>query len=131
MMASDFIQNKFLGVTDLKGKEPIVTISRVEVENMRDGTSKLAIYINGHPKGILLNKVNTRSIQGMYGDDTDGWIGNKIKLVAVWTEYQGKPTQGLRIMAPGVDTDVRQAPPKQTLSQMASTPAAFEDEVPF
>ncbi len=32
MNIDQIIQSKFLGVSDLKGKEPIVTIARVDVE---------------------------------------------------------------------------------------------------
>ena len=144
MNVDEFLRSKYLGASDLNGKEPVVTISRISMENMRDGQRKVAIFINNHPKGILLNKTNTKAIAALYGKETDAWVGKRIKLVSVWTEYGGQPTQGLRIVPPGVDpTPIRGSAPGNAMHdwQASSSPppatsaddfgARLEDEVPF
>lgn len=140
MNADDYIQSKYLGASDLKGKEPVVTIASVSLEKMRDQQQKLAISINNHPKGILLNKTNTKAVAAMYGKETDNWIGKKIRLVSVWTEYGGQPTQGLRIVPPGIDPTPQRGPDTTLQAAPHSPPPAhsaddfgarLEDEVPF
>lgn len=140
MNINEIYQSKFLSASDLQGKEPTVTITQVEMEKMNDGEMKLCIYVNNRPKAIVLNKTNARAVAALYGDETNNWTGKRIKLVSVWTDFQGKPVQAIRIVPPGVDTtpqrgpapDDWQAPPSQV--PPAQTPAdygALNDDVGF
>ena len=67
----------------------------------------------GKPKGVVLNKTNAKAVAALYGDESSRWIGKKIKLVTVWTDFQGKPVQAIRVIPPmGDDLSLTsQAPP--------------------
>lgn len=137
---NDIYTSNYLTAADLQGKEPIVTITQVDVVKMNDGQVKICIFPNNKPKGVVLNKTNARAVNDLYGPETDSWIGKRIKLVTVWTDYQGKPVQAIRIVPPGVDAmqqrgaappaDDWQAPPARTAAPPPGHPA-FDDEVPF
>jgi hypothetical protein len=140
MNINEIYQSKFLSASDLQGKEPTVTITQVEMEKMNDGEMKLCIYVNNRPKAIVLNKTNARAIASLYGDETNNWSGKKIKLVSVWTDFQGKPVQAIRIVPPGADqmqqrgpADDYQAPPTRSAPPPAQPEdyGALNDEVPF
>jgi len=50
---------------------------------------------------LTLNKTNADKLLGWFGMDTDAWINKNIILKSVETEYKGKPTYGIRIVALG------------------------------
>lgn len=132
---NEIYQSKYLSSSDLQGKEPTVTITQVEVEKMNDGETKLCIYVNNKAKGIVLNKTNAKAVAALYGDESSRWVGRKVKLVTVWSDFQGKPVQAIRIIPPmGDDLSMTsQAPP--ALSPPPATQndygARLDDEVPF
>jgi len=133
---NDIYQSNYLTATDLQGKEPTVTITEVQIAKMNDGQAKLCIHVNNRPKGIVLNKTNAKSIATLYGDESSRWIGRKIKLVTVWTDYQGKPVQAIRVVPPvGENLNVPPRLPPQAPSTASVEPADFrrdlDDEVPF
>lgn len=136
---NEIYQSKYLSYSDLQGKEPVVTITQVEIAKMDDGEVKLCIYVNNKPKGIILNKTNAKSIAALYGDESGSWVGKRVKLVTVWTEYAGKPVQAIRIVPPGVDTmqqrgngDDWQAPAAPPPAKSADDfGARLEDDIPF
>lgn len=107
---NDVYQSNYLSASDLQGKEPVVTITGAEMKSMNDGQAKLCIFVNNKQKGIILNKTNARAIGTLYGEETDRWIGKRIKLVTVWTDFQGKPVQAIRVIPPGGDALSAQAP---------------------
>ncbi len=91
---------KYLAVEDLNGGERTMTINRYDMETFDDGDTKLILYFNEIQKGLTVNKTNAKTLSGMYGPETDDWIGKRLILFSIWTEYQGKPTQGIRVRPP-------------------------------
>lgn len=92
--------SKYLSAADLQGRPVDVVIDSATQEQMKDGEHKLCIYFRGKKKGMILNKTNARRIADMYGDHTDGWIGQPITLVVAEVEYQGDTVQALRVKGP-------------------------------
>ena len=133
MNVDDLYPSKYLSANDLQGKEPTVTITQITMEKMTDGQIKPCIFVNNRPKGIILNKTNAMSISQLYGKNTDGWIGTKIKLVKVWTDFQGKPVEAIRIVPPGVDTMQQRGPAADDWQAPAGPPkghpAAIDDDL--
>lgn len=137
---NEIYQSKYLTAADLQDKEPTVTITQVEIAKMNDGEVKICIYVNNKPKGIILNKTNARSVAGLYGDESNAWVGKKVKLVSVWTDYQGKPVKAIRIVPPGVDTMQQRGPADDWQAPASSAPpptrsedygARMDDDIPF
>lgn len=136
MNVDDLYPSKYLSASDLQGKEPTVVITQMTMEKMTDGQNKPCIFVNNRPKGIVLNKTNAMAIASIYGKNTDGWIGKKIKLVKVWTDFQGKPVEAIRIVQPGIETMQErgfeaQAPASPPPAQADEYGAFDAEDIPF
>lgn len=95
----EFFPSKHLKASDLKDKEVRVTIQRVEREKLGEDMRPV-VYFNGKEKGVALNKGNTTTLVDAFGRNSNDWFGREIILLSVWTDYQGKPVQGIRIRIP-------------------------------
>ncbi len=135
----EFFPSKHLKAGDLNGKEIMVTINRVEREKVGDDM-KAVLYFNGKEKGVALNKGNTKILAESFGRDSGGWIGQQIVLFSVWTEYQNKPVQGLRVRVAAAPAAAPRGPaPYQTRDNdpISSGPAPrraasdMNDDIPF
>lgn len=113
MKMSGAFPSKYLKVTDLNGKEPVVTISHVASEEVGQGEFKPVVYFQGAKKGLVLNKSNANTLVDLYGDESDAWQGKQCALFSIWTEFQGKQMYGLRVRAPQGGVDSNQAPAQQ------------------
>lgn len=86
---------------DLKNKDQVVTITRVEAGKIKDQVGKESrkpiIYVNGISKGLVLNKTNMRTVAAMYGYDTAGWVGKRIVLYPTQTEMSGATVDCIRV----------------------------------
>jgi len=110
--ASDFFTGKSLKAEDLDGREPVVTIAKVTVQQFDDGTRKPVIHFEGKDKTLVCNKTNWNSIVDITGEeDSDNWKGCKIKLVTARVDFQGKRVPAIRIEAPSTQRQARPAPP--------------------
>lgn len=136
---NDAFPSKYLSAADLNGAEPTVTISSCQMEKLGDDMKPI-LYFEGKQKGLTLNKTNATTISALYGPESDAWVGQKLTLYSIWTEFQGKPTQGLRVRGPAgtIPPHMVNAPMNQPNGQ-AQQPAQqaapvvndLDDEVPF
>ena len=125
MKSTDLFPSKYLRAADLGGKEPIVTIERLEMETIGDDR-KAVVYFVGKEKGVVLNKTNWNSIADLTGcDDSDDWAGHRIKLITANVEYQGKRVPAIRIEGSGSSASTRPAPTPPPVT------APDDDEIPF
>ena len=94
----------YLKQEDLQGKRVLLTIDRVEMEDLGQGDDKEAkpvCYFRGREKGWVMPKTCAYLIAEWYGDDTDAWAGKKIVLyVDPNVMYAGKRTGGIRVSPP-------------------------------
>lgn len=72
--------------TGVKNGE-IATIQSLEKTTLtgKDGKTK-DVYVElfkEHEEGLTLNKTNVKTQVDLFGDDTDKWIGEKVKLIVV------------------------------------------------
>ena len=66
----------------------------------RDGTEELKplLSFRGEPKGLILNKTNTRLIEKALGsDDTDDWLGRSITIYCADVEFGGDIVDAIRV----------------------------------
>jgi hypothetical protein len=96
MRLNDLYPSNWLKASDIEDSR-VVTIDRLEVAEMQDGTRKPALYFQEEEKGLILNKTNANAIAAVYGDDTDGWEGQKIQLISVPVEFNGKQVDAIRV----------------------------------
>jgi len=99
MRREDAYPSKFMKSVDVKGKPIIAVISHVEMEVVGQGADqkkKPVMHLEGH-KPMVVNATNWDALADAFGDDSDEWVGRKIKIRCVKTQYAGKPVDGLRV----------------------------------
>ena len=137
--------SKYISAADLQGREVIVRIARVTVEQLGRNNdpkdNKPILYFQGKQKGLALNKTNANTVKDLYGKETDAWIGQTITLVQAWTDYAGKQVECIRVRPTrtnGAPPPAQnwQAPPAQIAppppsQALAAAAHDLDDEIPF
>jgi hypothetical protein len=127
-------------VPDLEDGGIVLTISSVEMKAMKgdDGNEqKVIVEFEEVDKGLVCNKTNATTIAGLYGDDTDDWIGQKVQLYAKDVEFQGKMTRGIRVStrAPRAKKAAEKTAPAKAAPVSGPTGSANDpddgDDIPF
>lgn len=131
MRVSQAFPSNYLRASDLQGKEPTVTIARVEMEDIGDDR-KPVVYFAGKEKGVVLNKTNANNISMLYGDDTDNWIGKPIGLYATYVDFQGRSVEAIRVKPARANGNGHHvAPPPPPPRQPEPPLQDLDDEIPF
>ena len=87
--------------------------------------TKPVLYFHGTEKGLILNKTNGLFIAGMYGAETDNWMGKRITLYSTQVRAFGSLVDAVRVKSPGV---VSSAPPEVIPEAEPEDIADYEDE---
>jgi len=130
---NDFFPSKWLKASDLKGREPVVTIKgvvREEVGQKRE--MKPIVYFKEAQKGLVLNKTNAGRITQIAGSGVvSDWKGVQIRLYATEVEFQGEMTDAIRIkpVQASKQNPLRPAEPQSTRSQERTPADVFDDAV--
>lgn len=122
MKISELFPSKYASAADLKGGRPTLTIARLVIESLksdRGDEDKPVLYFKGATKGLVLNKTNGLIIAGLYGDETDGWIGKRITLYATRVKAFGKMADAIRVVP---EVPPAPKPPTQTNGLAAPEP---------
>src|SRR3990167_8635773 len=116
MKMSQMFPSQYITAADVEDADVILTIKAVKIEQVGksdDPQSKPVIHFDETEKTLTLNKTNAKTIEGIYGSETDLWIGKPISLFATETEFAGKPVLAvrIRIKAPtGAPTGLNEVP---------------------
>lgn len=100
MKIGEAFPSNFLKADDLQGKDIIVTIQEVTLEELGKGNEKeqkLIIAFKGKDKKLVCNKTNAKTIAKIHGDDTDDWIGKSIIIGPREVEFQGDQVWAIRV----------------------------------
>ena len=96
MFPSDFVK-----ADDLNGKDVTKTIKAVTMDEltMAGGRKETrpVIRFSDAEKKLVLNKTNAVTIAGMYGKETDNWIGKKITMFPTETTFGSDTVDCIRI----------------------------------
>lgn len=128
---SEMIQSKFLRKEDFD-EDRIMTIKGVKFEDMPgdDGQQKWVLYFREEAKGMALNVTTIRVLEAAFGDDSDHWIGNKVKVyVDPNVSFAGRVVGGLRLRTPKQGPKV--PPPPASSPPPTTTDDGFDDDIPF
>ena len=87
---------KFMKASDVEDEPTTVTVAGVEAVELDDGT-KYALSFEESGKQLILNVTNGRTIEKLYGDETDDWIGKRITLFAAQVEFKGDQVMAVRV----------------------------------
>lgn len=81
---------------DLKGHEVKAKIASYEIADF-SGDKKVVLTFSGKDKTLVMNKTNSKTIAGAFGDDIDGWIDKEINLYPSTTQFDGKDVPCIRV----------------------------------
>jgi hypothetical protein len=125
LLASSYDESRFFKAADLE-KEIRLKIKDVTEEKMADGEVKLTVWFTNDKHGLVLNRVNNRTIRAAFGDAVDGWHGKIIVLFPTTAEFRGKIGPALRVRIPPPKDDYRAAP--APVKKPPPKPPADEDD---
>jgi hypothetical protein len=104
--------NEYLKAADLQGKEPVLTISRLNQEELKssDGDSKLkwTVFFKEMEercrrdkkqinKRLVLSKTTAKTIAKIYRPETNDWVGKQIQLYQTTCMAFGEEVDCIRI----------------------------------
>jgi hypothetical protein len=115
LLASSYDKSRFLKAEDLdrEKKYRIKAATEEEVGADSDKEKKLVIWFTNDQRGLILNKVNNRTIRGAFGDDTALWPGKIIVIFPTMAEFRGKMGPALRVRIPPPKQPTAKAEPPQ------------------
>jgi hypothetical protein len=100
MRANEAFPSKFLKSADVKEKPCVAVIKHLTQETVgqgQDAKEKHVLYFEDQ-KPTVLNRTNWDALEEAFGD-SENWPGHKVKIRCARTQYQGKPTDGIRLDA--------------------------------
>ena len=91
----------YIGAFDLDGKDATVTIVSVTAGQLTapggKKNKKPVVKFEGKEKGLALNKTNCKTIAGLYGVDTEAWVGKQITLYPTTTTFGAEEVHCIRV----------------------------------
>lgn len=126
MKTSQMIQSKFLKKDDFPSPE-VLTIRGCQIEEVGKGDSRWVVYFQEKTKGIVLNVTKIKQLESGFGDDTDHWVGKRIKVSNDPTVMMGtQVVGGIKFTLPSG----KAAPPPPPVPVPAGG-EDFNDDIPF
>lgn len=100
MKVLQLFPSKYLKAADLGDRPHDVTISEVKVGMVGEGQGeeeRPIMCFEEFGKWLVLNVTNTKRIISLYGDDSDGWIGQRITIYPSECDYKGDTVACIRV----------------------------------
>ena len=135
---SEMLPSRFLKKDDVPSPM-LLTIGDIEQVNVapqgQPEEKKWTMTFPELDKPLVLNSTNMHVIGQIYGDDTDGWMGQKIVIYHdPNVSFGGKLVGGLRLRAPKNQKASPPPPQPATAAKNAQGGGRFddlEDDIPF
>lgn len=128
MNASELYPSKYLKASDLGTNQPVVKILAVKVEILGQGEDqdeKPVIHFESKEKALVCNKTNWNTLIELFGNETDEWIGKRIKILSTEVAFKGKMGMAIRISPMNVNKETAgSAKPAQPAAGTEGTPNA-------
>jgi hypothetical protein len=115
LLASNYDQSRYFKAEDV-ATEKKLRIKNVSEELIGMGAEKepkLVVWFTNDKHGLILNRINNRTMRGAFGDAVDGWTNKIIVLFPTQADLRGRMVPALRVRIP---------PPKQPPSAAAVAP---------
>jgi hypothetical protein len=103
--ASAYDQGKFFKAADLPAEKKL-KIKNVTEEVVGEAREKkLVVWFANDQRGLVLNRVNNRTLRTAFGDECDNWAGRTVALYPTTDNFRGQPVGVVRVRtAPAVQT---------------------------
>jgi len=93
--------SEFLSCHDLQGHDVTKTIASVSMDELQmtggRKETKPVVRFSDTEKKLVLNVTNATTIAGLYGPETDAWIGSRITMCPDVTQFAGADVDCIRI----------------------------------
>jgi len=133
--------SKYLGAVDVGDKKIRTRMGKVRKETMQQQggkpeRAKFVIYLTTIDKPMVLNATNKNALVDKLGRVPANWVNADVGLYTENTQFQGKPTKGLRLRVLGpaktATTAAKAAPAKPakpvTIEETLNDPVPEFDE---
>lgn len=92
----------YIAAVEFQGKEPTLTISAVQLVKVEDEKTqrekdKLVVFFKEIERGWIPCKTTKFCMAGMWGHETDGWIGKRVTLHAQRVKFGRETVDGIRV----------------------------------
>jgi hypothetical protein len=106
LLASQYDQSRFFKAADLTAEKKlkIRTVTEETIGAGADKEKKLVVWFTNDERGLVLNRVNNRTLRSAFGDAVEGWAGKVIVVFPTTAEFRGRMMPACRVRIP---------PPKQ------------------
>lgn len=112
MDASLLTPSRFIKSADFGGKDTTYTITKIQLDKLegRKGIERKGIvFFSETEQGWVLNRTNVECLKGMWGRETDNWLGKRVTLFPeqMRDSFSGEDITGIRVRgSPDLDTDI-------------------------
>ena len=114
LLASAYDESRFFKAADLAAEKKlrIKNVTEEMIGTGADKERKLVVWFTNDKRGLVLNRINNRTIRTEYGDAVEGWTGKIVVIFPTTAEFRGKMGPAIRVRIP---------PPKQASGNGAAT----------
>src|SRR5262245_29755914 len=102
LLASSYDQSKYFKAADLQTEKKlrIKSVTEEEIGMGKDKEKKLVCWFTNDARGLVLNRVNNRTLRGAFGDACDGWKGKIVIVFPTQDDFRGRMVPVLRVRIP-------------------------------
>ncbi len=96
----ELFPNRFLHGSDFVGREVVVKISAVHIEELEGTKGKQMtgiLSLEGKAKQMTLNKTNALALKGMFGPVATDWVGKRFQIYTVKIEVNHEIRDAIRV----------------------------------
>src|SRR5262245_42944195 len=138
LIASNYDQSRFLKAADLQAEKKfrIKSVTEEEVGIGKDKERKLVVWFTNDSRGLVLNRINNRTIRGAFGDTCESWAGKIIVAFPTMAEFRGEMKPALRVRIPTPKGSNGQPaakpatqPPAQATAAIGAAEIDFDDDL--
>ena len=100
MRFDDVYPSNYLKASDCEDGDLVLTIEAVRTETLgqgKDAELKPVASFHETEKTFVVNKTNWKTIEKLYGPDSDDWVGKKIALFATEVPFGQEMVMAIRV----------------------------------
>ncbi len=133
MNASQYLNSKFLSAADIpEGVTVPATIEAIEeAEVGRDKEIKPILRFSGKRKALVLNATNLKKLAGIFGEEMERWIGQRIELFTAEVSFGGDAARGIRVRAVKQPAKTPPVEAANAIMQEAAATEPVSSDLPF
>ena len=91
------IEKKWIKASDISSGGDIFTIKNVGVQTFKDG-ERVYLEFEEVSGKLILNQTTINALVSAISDETDDWVGKKVKLKSVYVQFNGKEVQSVKFV---------------------------------